>query len=80
MKLIGEYRKVDFALLPIGDNFTMSADNAIIAADFINCNKIIGLHYDTFGYIVIDKELVRKKFENANLNLILMDIGQTMDI
>jgi L-ascorbate metabolism protein UlaG (beta-lactamase superfamily) len=80
MKLIGEYRKVDFALLPIGDNFTMSADNAIIAADFINCNKIIGLHYDTFGYIVIDKEQVKKKFENANLNLVLMDIGQTLNI
>lgn len=80
MKLIGEYRKIDFALLPIGDNFTMSADNAIIASDFIKCNKIVGLHYDTFGYIVIDKNLVKKKFELANKNLILMDIGQTLEI
>ncbi|MCC7050678.1 MAG: metal-dependent hydrolase [Bacteroidia bacterium] len=80
MKLIGDYRRIDFALLPIGDNFTMSVDNAIIASDFINCNKIIGLHFDTFGYIVIDKELAKQKFELANKQLWLLNIGETIDI
>lgn len=79
MKLIGDYRKIHFAFLPIGDNFTMGIDNAIIAADFIKCRKIIGMHYDTFGYIKIDKEVASKKFENAGNNLVLFNIGETKE-
>jgi len=79
MKLIGDYRKIDFAFLPIGDNFTMGVDNAIIACDFINCNDIIGMHYDTFGYIMIDKKDAVHKFSRAGKNLTLLDIGQTIN-
>ncbi len=78
MKLIGEYRHIDFAFLPIGDNFTMGVDNAIIACEFINCNNIIGMHYDTFGYIKIDKEEAVAKFERAGAKLTLMGIGETL--
>ncbi|MBL7916827.1 MAG: metal-dependent hydrolase [Bacteroidia bacterium] len=79
MKLIGDYRKINFAFLPIGDNFTMGVDNAIIACDFINCGDIIGMHYDTFGYIVIDKEEAKNKFQRAGRNLTLMNIGETIE-
>ncbi len=78
MKLIGNYRKIDFAFLPIGDNFTMGVDNAIIACEFINCGDIIGMHYDTFGYIKIDKQEAIKKFKSAGKNLTLMEIGSTL--
>jgi L-ascorbate metabolism protein UlaG (beta-lactamase superfamily) len=77
MKLIGDYRNVDFAFLPIGDIFTMGVDNAIIAAGFIGCRNIIGMHYDTFEPIRIDKALAKKKFENAGNNLTLFDVGET---
>lgn len=77
MKLIGDYRHIDFAFLPIGDNFTMGPDNAIIAAEFIKCRKIIGMHYDTFGYIKIDHEKAIQKFEHAGNELILFNIGET---
>lgn len=76
MKLIGEFRTLDFALLCLGDNFTMSVDNAIIAADFIKCRKIIGMHYDTFGYIKIDHEEAISKFSNQGKELTLMEIGE----
>ncbi len=75
MKLIGDYRKIDFAFLPIGDNFTMGVDNAIIACDFIACDKIIGMHYDTFGLIKIDKQEAISKFTRAGKKLTLMEIG-----
>jgi L-ascorbate metabolism protein UlaG (beta-lactamase superfamily) len=78
MKLIGEYRKVDFALLPMGDNFTMGVDNAIIASDFIKCNDIIGMHYDTFDYIKIDSSEAIQKFERSGKKLTLMNIGETI--
>jgi L-ascorbate metabolism protein UlaG (beta-lactamase superfamily) len=79
MKLIGDYRSINFAFLPIGDNFTMGVDNAIIAAEFIKCRKIIGMHYDTFGYIKVDKEQAIKKFENGGNTLTLFNIGETKE-
>lgn len=80
MKLTGEYHKLDFAVLPIGDNFTMGIDDAVIAAEFIKCDKIVGVHYNTFGYIEIDKSEAIKKFSENGKELILVEIGQTIDI
>jgi L-ascorbate metabolism protein UlaG (beta-lactamase superfamily) len=78
MKLIGEYRSINFAFLPIGDNFTMGPENAIIACDFINCDDIIGMHYDTFGFIKIDQNEAKNKFDRSGKNLTLMKIGETI--
>ena len=80
MRLIGEYRQIDFAFLPIGDNFTMGVDNAIIACDFINCGNIIGMHYNTFPYIKIDTNEAKLKFERAGKHLTLLNIGETISI
>lgn len=80
MKLTGELFKLDAAFLPIGDNFTMGVDDAIIAANYINCTNIIGMHYDTFGYIKIDKDEARKKFKDAGNDLHLLEIGTSMEI
>ncbi len=75
MKLIGEYKKVDFAFLPLGNNFTMGIDNAIIASEFIACDHIIGMHYDTFGYIKIDHQEAVQKFAAAGKSLYLLPVG-----
>jgi L-ascorbate metabolism protein UlaG (beta-lactamase superfamily) len=77
MKLIGDYRSIDFAFLPIGDNFTMGVDNAIIACDFIRCNKVVGMHYDTFEAIRIDKQEAISRFTRSGKKLSLMEIGET---
>lgn len=78
MKLIGEYRKIDFAFLPIGDNFTMGIDNAILASKFIECNDIIGMHYNTFPYIAIDEKDAIHSFARAGKKLTLIPIGDTI--
>ena len=78
MKLIAEDFKLDFAFLPIGNNFTMNAADAAKAAGFINCNTIIGMHYDTFGYIKINHELATKEFRNKGVELRLLNIGETI--
>lgn len=80
MKLIGNSEKLDFAILPIGDNFTMGIDDAIKAAEFINCNKIIGVHYDTFGYIEINKNEAIDKFKSRGKELILLEIEETIQL
>ncbi|MDX5418051.1 MAG: metal-dependent hydrolase [Hymenobacteraceae bacterium] len=80
MKLIPEQFDLDFALLPIGDNFTMDIHDAMIAADFVQVDKVIGMHFDTFPYIEIDKEEVQEVAEMADKELILMEIGQTINL
>lgn len=80
MKLIPLQAKLDLAVLPIGDNFTMGIDAAIIASDFVACDKILGYHYDTFGYIKIDHSDAISKFASKNKELILLEIGQSINI
>ena len=78
MKLIPMQTKIDLAILPIGDNFTMGIESAIIASDFVECNRVLGYHYDTFGYIEIDHEKAIESFHSKNKELILLDIGEEL--
>ncbi|WP_108804345.1 metal-dependent hydrolase [Aquimarina sp. Aq107] len=80
MKLIPLTTKLDLAILPIGDNFTMGIDDAIIASDFVECDKVLGVHYDTFGYIEIDHEDAKRKFRAKDKDLILLDVGQRIEL
>ncbi|HMI06765.1 MAG TPA: metal-dependent hydrolase [Flavobacterium sp.] len=80
MKLIPLRTKLDLAILPIGSNYTMDVDDAIIAADFVECDKILGYHYDTFGYIEINKDDAKRKFFNAGKDLMLLPIGDSIDL
>ena len=80
MKLIGEYEKLDFAVLPIGDNLTMGVKDAVIAADFIQCTKIVGIHYDTFGYIEIDHTKAVNDFKASGKELMLLEIGEIIEL
>ncbi|MBQ0736533.1 metal-dependent hydrolase [Aquimarina celericrescens] len=80
MKLIPLHAKLDLAILPIGDNFTMGIDDAIVASDFIECDKVLGVHYDTFGYIEIDHDEAKRKFFEKNKDLMLLEIGESIEL
>ncbi|MFK5982726.1 MAG: metal-dependent hydrolase [Flavobacteriaceae bacterium] len=80
MKLIPLQTKLDLAILPIGDNFTMGIDDAIIASDFVECEKVLGVHYDTFGFIEIDRDEAKKKFFDAGKDLMLLEIGESIEL
>lgn len=80
MKLIPLQTKLDLAILPIGDNFTMGIDDAMIASDFVECDKILGYHYDTFGYIEIDHEVAKRKFFEKDKDLMLLQIGDSIEL
>jgi L-ascorbate metabolism protein UlaG (beta-lactamase superfamily) len=80
MQLIPRWAKLKFAVLPIGDNFTMDVEDAIAAAEFVQCSKVIGVHYDTFGFIVINHEEAIAKFAKAGKELILLKTGETIEL
>jgi L-ascorbate metabolism protein UlaG (beta-lactamase superfamily) len=80
MKLIGEAMKLDFAVFPIGDFFTMGIDDAIRAAEFAGVKKFVGVHYDTFPPIKLDHAGATKAAQAAGQELLLPAIGETIDI
>lgn len=81
MKLIPQViGELDLAILPLGDNFTMGVNEAILASKFLGCNKVLGVHYDTFGYIKIDHKEAFTKFANAKKELFLLPIGDNIKI
>ncbi|SDM50053.1 metal-dependent hydrolase [Pedobacter antarcticus] len=80
MKILADLYKLDYAILPIGGNFTMDADDALIATRYIACDKVIGVHYNTFPVIKIDTEDAQAKFSRENKSLLLPAIGETIEL
>ena len=80
MKLLSELYKLDYAIFPIGGNYTMDADDAVIAAKYVNCDKVIGVHYDTFPVIEIDSKVAIESFKRAQKQLFLPAIGETITL
>lgn len=80
MQLVPYYCNIDVAILPIGGNFTMDPKQALIASDFIKCNRIMGVHFDTFGYIVIDKDATKQLFNQKGKELTLPEIGSKYEL
>lgn len=80
MKLIPMTTKLSASVLPIGDNFTMGVEDAIIASDFVECDKVIGCHFNTFPPIEINVEEAKEAFAKANKELTIIEIGKTISI
>ena len=80
MKLLAELYKLDYAILPIGGNYTMDVDDAIIASNYFNCDKVIGVHYNTFPVIAIESDEALSKFKTAGKELFLPAIGETITL
>lgn len=80
LKLIKERHRVDFALLPIGDHYTMGLSDALVAADWVGTTEVIGMHYDTFPPLVIDHAAAQAEATAAGKNLRLLRIGETISL
>ena len=80
MKLVGEQYNVDLAVLPIGGHFTMGLEDALVAAEFVNCGRILGMHYDTFPPISIDHQTSKNLSDSQGKELILMQIGSSIKL
>lgn len=80
MQLIPRRFKLKCAFLPIGSNFTMDVQDAIEAARMLGIHTVIGMHYDTFGYITINHEETHRAFQTAGFDLHLMKIGDSLTL
>jgi L-ascorbate metabolism protein UlaG (beta-lactamase superfamily) len=79
MQLIPRWAKLDFAVLCIGDHFTMGYEDAVEAARMAGASRVVGVHYNTFPPIAIDVAAARKAFADAGIELLLPAVGETID-
>lgn len=64
MKLIGELESIDYALLPIGGNFTMDIEDAVKAVELLQPKTVIPVHYNTWPVIAASPEEFSAKVQN----------------
>lgn len=80
MKLLASKYNITVAAMPVGGNFTMDYKEALHASDFINCNEVIAVHYNTFPPIKIDIKEAKQYFKNSEKHLCFMEVGDTKEI
>ncbi|WP_316816650.1 metal-dependent hydrolase [Pedobacter nyackensis] len=80
MKILADLYNLDYAILPIGGHYTMDVDDALVATKYLDCDKVIGVHYNTFPPIQIDTEEAQAKFKRENKVLLLPQIGETIEL
>ncbi|SDG61428.1 L-ascorbate metabolism protein UlaG, beta-lactamase superfamily [Dyadobacter soli] len=80
MQLVSQSTELDYAVLPVGDHLTMGVEDAIQAARLLETGKVVGVHFDTFPQIVIDHQNAIELFQAAGMDLMLLDIGEVIEI
>lgn len=80
MELIGEEFELDFSIMPVGDNFTMGVADAMKACKMVKCNKLIGVHFDTFPYVAIDHNQAQAIAKENSVDLTLPEIQETLSL
>ncbi|PTX63264.1 L-ascorbate metabolism protein UlaG (beta-lactamase superfamily) [Melghirimyces profundicolus] len=80
MKLIGAQNDVDLALLPIGDNFTMGPEDALLAAEWVGARKVVPMHYNTFPLIEQDADAFVRQLKEKNMDGQVVQPGESFDL
>lgn len=80
MALIGR-AGLDLAIVPVGDNFTMGPEDAVLALDYLKPKVVIPCHYNTWPPIAIDVAAwaERVKRETA-VRPIVLDVDETFSL
>lgn len=68
--------RVDVALLPIGDNFTMGPEDAERAVEFIRPRTVIPMHYNTWDVIAQDPHDFARRV-GATSRTVVLEPGQS---
>lgn len=80
MALIGDTNDIDVAMLPIGDNFTMGIEDAVLAVGFLKPKVVIPMHYNTFDMIRQDPEVFRNSFPRGTVSVEVMKPGESIEV
>ncbi len=79
MKIIGDFFKIDLALIPIGDRYTMGPPSAARAVELCRPAKVIPMHYNTFPIIAQDPQEFAK-LVGSTAEVIILKPGETYEL
>ncbi|MBR5163253.1 MAG: MBL fold metallo-hydrolase, partial [Schwartzia sp.] len=81
MKLIGRKDSIDYALLPIGDNYTMGLEDAALAVQWLNAANVIPIHYDTWPVIEQDVKKYQELTEaSTRAHVHIVQPGESLEL
>lgn len=81
MALLGRLSPIDWAILPIGDNYTMGIDDAVEAVRLLKPKKVIPIHYNTWPLIQQSPEEFKDKTEDqTNSRVFIVAPGNDLDL
>lgn len=81
MQLIGHKDQLDYALLPIGDNYTMGLEDAAMAAQLLNARHVIPIHYNTWPIINQDVRHYKEITEAmSRAEVHIVEPGQSLEM
>ncbi|CCQ97737.1 conserved hypothetical protein [[Clostridium] ultunense Esp] len=80
MKVIGERHRPDLALLPIGDNFTMGPEDALLAAEWLKAKQVVPIHYNTFPLIAQDGDAFVAKLKERGIGGAALKPGESIEV
>jgi L-ascorbate metabolism protein UlaG (beta-lactamase superfamily) len=78
MKLLAENHNIDLAFLPIGDVFTMGPDDAVKAAEWVEADFVVPIHYDTFPPIKQDGAAFVERLAELDIRGKALKPGETL--
>ena len=79
MKIVGEVYQPDFAMLPIGGQYTMDIESAVIASEWLGVSAVVPMHYNTFDAINVEIEDFERQIREKGKIPLVMQIGQTLE-
>lgn len=80
MRLIGELNSIDAAFLPIGDNFTMGPEDALLAAKWLRAKLVIPMHFNTFRIIEQNPEEFVLKLRKEGISGEIVSSGEKLTL
>ena len=80
MALIGKKAPIDYAILPIGDNYTMGPSDAVLAAKLLGAKSVIPIHYNTWPVIAQDPEIFAKAAKAEGITPFVVPVGESVTL
>ncbi len=80
MKLFGELFDIDYAVLPVGDNYTMGPEDALIATRLLKAKTMIPLHYNTWPIIAQNPQDLKERAAKENVSIKMINPGESIEL
>ena len=80
MGLLGERHRIDVALLPIGDNYTMGVEDALHAARLLRAGLVVPMHFGTFPVLTPDAVGFEERARELGIPVRVLAYGESLDL